>query len=86
MDLSKGLLVLSHRLPGRRLLSRGLVLILDLALGLILGLTPWRFEMAEISALYQIFYFSSQLYTVVRAIPIVHMELAILGVVSCSGI
>ena len=86
MDFSKGLLVLSRRLPRRRLLSRGLVLILDLALGLILGLTPWRYETPEIFALYQIFYFSSQLYTVVRAVPIVPMELAILGVVSRSGI
>ena len=86
MDFSKGLLVLSHRLPRRRLLSRGLVLILGLTLGLILGLIPWRYEKAEISVLYQVLYFSSQLYTVVRAMLIVPMELAILGVISCSGI
>ena len=86
MDFSKGLLVLSRRLLRRRLLSRGLVLILDLALGLILGLAPWRYKTPEISALYQIFYFSSQLYAVVHTMPVVPMELAILGVVSRSGI
>ena len=86
MDLSKGLLVLSHRLPRRRLLSWGLVLILGLPLGLILGLIPWRYEIPEVSALYLVFYLSFQLYTIVRAMSIVPMELAILGVVPCGGV
>ena len=82
MDFSQGLLVLSRRLPRWWLLSRGLVLVLGLALGLI----PWRYETTKISTLYQVLYFSSQLYTVVRAMPIVPMELAILGVIPGSGI
>ena len=83
MDFSKGLLVLSLLLPRRLLLSRGLVLILGLTLGLILGLilglVPWRYETPEVSA-------SFKLYTIVRAMPIIPMELAILGVVPCGGI
>ena len=82
MDLSKGLLVLSRCLPRWWLLSRGLILVL----GLTLGLIPRRYETPKISALYQILYFSSQLYAVVRAMSIVPMELAILGVISGSGI
>ena len=82
MDLSKGLLVLSHRLPRWQLLSWGLVLVL----GLTLGLIPWRYETSKISALYQILYLSSQLYAVVRAMSIVPMELTILGVIPGIGI
>ena len=82
MDLSKGLLVLSRRLPRWQLLSWGLVLVL----GLTLGLIPWRYETSKISALYQILYLSSQLYAVVRAMSIVPMELAILGVIPGIGI
>ena len=63
-------------------MSWGLVLVL----GLTLGLIPWRYETPKISALYQILYFSSQLYAVVRAMSIVLMELAILGVISGSEI
>ena len=86
MDFSQGLLVLSRRLLRWWLLSRGRVLVLGLTLGLILGLVPWRYETPKISALYQVLYFSSQLCTVVRAMPIVPMELAILGVIPCRGI
>ena len=78
--------MLSRRLPRWWLLSRGRVLVLGLILALILGLVPWRYETPKVSALYQVLYFSSQLYTVVRAMPIVPMELAILGVIHCSGI
>ena len=35
---------------------------------------------------YQILYFSLKFYTVVRAVSIVPMELAVLGVVPCGGI
>ena len=64
------------------MLSWGLVLVL----GLTLGLIRWRYVMPKISALYQILYFSSQLYAVVRAMSIVPMELTILGVIPGSGI
>ena len=65
VDFSQGLLVLSRRLPRWWLLSWGRVLVLGLTLGLILDLIPWRYETPKISALYQVLYFSSQLYTVV---------------------
>ena len=72
--------MLSRRLPRWRLLSRSLVLIL------ILGLTFWRYEASEVPAPYQVLYFSLKLYTVVRAVSIVPMELAILGAIPCGGI
>ena len=68
--------MLSRRLPRRRLLSWSLVL----------SLTLWRYEASEVPAPYQVLYFSLKLYTVVRAVSIVPMELAILGVVPCGGI
>ena len=74
--------MLSRCLPRWWLLGRVLVLVL----GLTLGLIPWKYETPKISALYQILYFSSQLYAVVRAMSIVPMELAILGVIPGSGI
>ena len=55
-------------------------------MSLILSLTFWRYEASEVPAPYQVLYFSLKLYTVVCAVPIVHMELAILGVVPCGGI
>ena len=67
-------------MPRRRLLSRSLVL------SLILSLTFWRYEASEVPASYQVLYFSLKLYTVVRAVSIVPMELAILGVIPCGGI
>ena len=42
--------------------------------------------MSQISALYQVLYLSSQLYTVVCAVSIVPMELTILSVISGGGI
>ena len=60
--------------------------VLILVLGLTLGLIPRRYETPKISALYQVLYLSSQLYTVVCAMPIVPMELAIFGVIPSSGI
>ena len=62
------------------MLSRSLVL------SLILSLTFWRYEASEVPALYQVLYFSLKLYTVVRAVSIVLMELTILGVIPCGGI
>ena len=72
--------MLSRRLPRRWLLSRSLVL------SLILSLTFWIYEASEVPAPYQVLYFSLKLYTVVRAVSIVPMELSILGVVPCGGI
>ena len=72
--------MLSRRLPRRRLLSRSLVL------SLILSLTFRRYEASKVPAPYQVLYFSLKLYTVVRAVSIIPMELAILGVVPCDGI
>ena len=57
-----------------------------LVLGLALSLIPRRYKTPQISALYQILYLSSQLYTVVCAMSIVPMELTILGVISGGGI
>ena len=62
------------------MLSRSLVL------NLILSLTFWRYEASEVPAPYQVLYFSLKLYTVVRTVSIIPMELAILGVVPCGGI
>ena len=57
-----------------------------LVLSLILSLNFRRYEASEVSALYQVLYFSLKLYTVVRPVSIIPMELAILGVVPCGGI
>ena len=72
--------MLSRRLPRQRLLSQSLVLCL------ILSLTFRGYKASEVPASYQVLYFSLKLYIVVRAVSIVPMELAILGVVPCGGI
>ena len=55
-------------------------------MSLIMSLTFWGYEASEVPAPYQVLYFSLKLYTVVRAVSIVPMELAIFGVVPCGGI
>ena len=40
------------------------------------------YEVAEISASNQIFYFFPELYAIIRSMPVVPMELTILGVIS----
>ena len=55
-------------------------------MGLILSLTFKGYEASEVPALYQVLYFSLKLYTVVRAVSIVPVELAILGVFPCGGV
>ena len=58
----------------------------SLVLGLILSLTFKGYEESEVPAPYQVLYLSLKLYAIVRAVSIVPMELAILGVVPCGGI
>ena len=53
-------------------------------LGLILAFRCY--EAAEISAPNQIFYFLPELYAIARSMPVVPMELTILGVISFGRI
>ena len=82
MDFPKGLLVLSCCLSRRWwwLLSWSLVL------SLIRRLAFRGYEMLEVPTPYYLLYFPLELYAVVSAVPIVCMELAILGVVPCGGV
>ena len=72
--------MLSCRLPRRWLLSRGLVL------SLILRLIFRGYEESEVPAPYKVLYFPLDLYAVIRAVPVVPMELSVPGVVSCGGV
>ena len=58
----------------------------NLVLSLIMSLTFRRYEASDVPAPYQVLYLSLKLYTVVRAVSIIPMELAILGVVPYGGI
>ena len=51
-----------------------------------LRLTFRGYETSEVPAPYQVFFFPLELYAVVRTVPVVPMELAILGVVPCGGV
>ena len=44
------------------------------------------YKASEVPASYQVLYFSLELYAVVRAVSVVSVELAILGVVSCCRV
>ena len=72
--------MLSCRLPRWWLLSQGLVL------SLILRLIFRGYEASEVPVPYLVFYFPLELYAVVRAVPVVFMELAVPGVVSYGGV
>ena len=74
--------MLSCRLPRWWwwLLSRGLVL------SLILRLIFRGYEASEVPTSYLVLYFPLELYVVVRAVPVVPIELAVPGVVSCGGV
>ena len=72
--------MLSCRFPRWWLLSRGLVL------SLILRLIFRGYEVSEVPTPYYVLYFPLELYAVVRAVPIVPMELAVPDVVSYGGV
>ena len=82
MNFTKRLLVLSRRLQrwGWRLLSQSLVL------SLILRLTFRGYETSEVPTPYLVLYLPFEMYAVVRAVAVVSMELAILGVIPCGGV
>ena len=44
------------------------------------------YEASNIPASYQVLYFSLELYAVIRAVSVLPMEFAVLGVVSCCGV
>ena len=58
----------------------------SLVLSLTLRLIFRGYEASEVPAPYQVLYFPFELYAVVRAVSVISMELAVLGVVSCGGI
>ena len=62
------------------------MLIQSLVLSLILRLTFRGDETSEVPAPYKVLYFPLELYAVVREVPVVPMELAVLGVFPCGGV